>query len=174
MHKIIFVGFAAFTLGSAALSTLSTPAAAAASFSQVKQACDNMNKQKSGSCTMKSYSAKLMAGCAQEAKKDNKGSKTGLQSPVCFQCPVGEPNHLCYAESGRGGKYLNVTVSSSGTLQDAVIRGCDLVASAENQGECHYSIVSRTGTTGSTTVSGVEFECPDNTNCYALPGKRLP
>jgi hypothetical protein len=65
IHKITLVGFAAFIVGGGALSALSTPAAAAASFSQVKQACDNMNKQNSGSCTMKSYSPKLLAGFAQ-------------------------------------------------------------------------------------------------------------
>jgi len=162
MHKIIILSLSTFVLATGFLSALSN-AAAAAPFSQVKQACDNMNKQKPGSCTMKQAQFKVMAGCAQEAGKP----------PVCFECPV-DDKRMCYAVPGKGGTYLNVTVSASGSNVEAVIKGCDLVASAENKGQCHYDIVTHTGTVGSTTVSGVAFECPDDKECRAKPGARLP
>jgi hypothetical protein len=106
---------------------------------------------------------KVMAGCAQEAGK----------SPVCFECPV-DDKRMCYAVSGKGGKYLNVNVSSSGTFVEAVIKGCDLVANAQNKGQCHYNIVTRHGTVGTTSVSGIAFECPDDKDCHARSGARLP
>jgi hypothetical protein len=162
MHKIIVLSFSTLVLASGFISAFSS-SAAAVPISQVKQACDNMNKQKAGSCTMKQAQFKVMAGCAQEAGK----------SPVCFECPV-DDKRMCYAVSGKGGKYLNVNVSSSGTFVEAVIKGCDLVANAQNKGQCHYNIVTRHGTVGTTSVSGIAFECPDDKDCHARSGARLP
>jgi len=162
MHKIIVLSFSTLVLASGFFSVFSSPAAAVP-ISQVKQACDNMNKQKAGSCSMKPAQFKVMAGCAQETGKP----------PVCFECPV-DDKRMCYAVPGKGGKYLNVNVSASGTFIEAVIKGCDLVANAQNKGQCHYDIVTHNGTVGSTTVSGVAFECPDGKECYARSGARLP
>ena len=154
--------FIVLAISSIAIAASFSMPVAAAPIAQVRQACDNMNKQKAGTCTMKPTTFKVLAGCAQEVGK----------TPVCFECPV-DGKRMCFADAGRGGKFLNVTVSASGTNVEAVTKGCDLVANDQNKGKCHYDIVSRTGTVGSTTVSGVAFECDDK-DCHATAGKRLP
>lgn len=147
MRKFIILSLSGFFIVTGVISAISSPAEAATP-AQVKQACDNMNKQKSGSCTMKQVQLQVMAGCAQEAGKPE----------VCFECPV-DGKRMCYAASGKAGKYLNVSVTASGTNVEAVTKGCDLVANDQNKGKCHYDIRTQTKTTGS-TASGA-FECDD-------------
>lgn len=162
MHKFIILSISMLAISTSVLSASSSPATAAP-LSDVKRACDNMNKGKPGSCTMKQTQIKVTVGCAEEKGK----------SPVCFECPI-DSKRMCYAAGGKGGRYLNVTVSSSGTNVEAVLKGCDLVANDQNKGKCNYNIVTHTKTVGSTTVSGVAFECPDDKECHALAGARLP
>jgi hypothetical protein len=160
MCKSIILGFAVFTLASGTLSALPT-SVAAAPFDAVKKACDDMNKQKSGSCKMAPFSRQVMAGCAGN---------------VCFECPI-DGKRMCFAAPGKGGTFtvlgndgkpLNVSVSSSGTFVEAVLKGCDTFAE-QKRGTCMYDTVARTGTAGST--DNVSFECPDNKECRALAGK---
>lgn len=160
MTNNTLLGFATFALASA-LSAFAIPAALAAPYQEVARACDDMNKQKSGSCKIAPFSRQVLAGCAGN---------------VCFECPV-DSRRLCFAAPGRGGtfevadkegKLLKVGLSSSGTFVEAVTKGCDSFAE-QKRGNCSYNIVTRTGVAGST--ANVSFECPNKGECHALPGK---
>jgi hypothetical protein len=155
MYKIVVLGCAAFALASETL-----PASAQASYSAVKQACDNMNKQKAGSCKMEPL--KWMIGCAGNA---------------CFECPI-DGRRLCFPTSGKAssftvngndGKPLTVNISTSGTNVEAVLKGCDTFAN-QKLGTCDYSKTINRGVMGVT--ANTKFECLDtasSANCTGNP-----
>jgi hypothetical protein len=153
----VVLGCAAFALATCILSAISTPTSAAP-YSAVKQACDNMNQQKAGSC--KTEPLKWTVGCAGNA---------------CFECPI-DGTRLCFP-SGRGsssftvtgndGKPLTVTLTSSGTNVEAVLKGCDTFAN-EKLGPCDYSRIITRGIIGVT--ANTKFVCRDTTSSTDCTG----
>ncbi len=162
MDRAVALGCAAFALASGIL-PISSISASAAPYSAVKQACDNMNKEKAGSCKMEPL--KWMSGCAGNA---------------CFECPT-DGRRLCFPPQGKGntsftvkgndGKPLVVTVSTSGTNVEAVLKGCDTFAN-QKLGTCNYSKIINRGVIGAT--ANTKFTCLDTTSsteCTGSPPK---
>jgi hypothetical protein len=160
MHRAVVLACAVFALASGILPVSST-STSAANYSAVKQACDNMNKQKAGSCKMEPL--KWMTGCAGSA---------------CFECPT-DGRRLCFPPQGRGntgftvagndGRPLTVTVSTSGTNVEAVLKGCDTFAN-QRLGTCDYGRIINRGVTGAT--ANTKFVCLDtasSTECTGSP-----
>jgi hypothetical protein len=160
MHRAVVLACAVFALASGILPVSST-STSAANYSAVKQACDNMNKQKAGSCKMEPL--KWMTGCAGSA---------------CFECPT-DGRRLCFPPQGRGntgftvagndGRPLTVTVSTSGTNVEAVLKGCDTFAN-QRLGPCDYSRIINRGVIGAT--ANTKFVCLDtasSTECTGSP-----
>jgi hypothetical protein len=145
-----------------ALASWTLPALAQAPYPAVKQACDNMNKQKAGSCKMEPL--KWMAGCAGNA---------------CFECPI-DGRRLCFPRGntntqfvvrGNDGQDLVVRVVTAGTNVEAVLKGCDTFAN-QNRGTCDYNRTITRGVIGAT--ANTKFVCLDTTsatNCTGNPPK---
>jgi hypothetical protein len=161
MHRAVVLACAVLALASGILS-VSSISMSAAPYSAVKQACDNMNKEKAGSCKMEPL--KWTTGCAGNA---------------CFECPI-DGKRLCFPPGrsntsftveGNDGKPLIVTVSTSGTNVEAVLKGCDTFAN-QKLGTCDYSKIINRGVIGATAnTKFVCFDTASSTECTGSPPK---
>jgi hypothetical protein len=158
MHRTLVLGCAVLALASGILPVSST-STSAAPYSAVKQACDNMNKEKAGSCKLEPL--KWMTGCAGNA---------------CFECPT-DGRRLCFPPPGKSntsftvkgndGKPLVVNVSTSGTNVEAVFKGCDTFAN-QKLGTCDYSKIINRGVIGATATT--KFVCLDTASSSECTG----